>query len=67
MEAIEFTQFRKKLKKTQQQIANLLGKSIKAVQSYEQGWRSVPGHVERQIFFLFSRKIGKKASHPAGL
>jgi len=36
-------------------MAYLLGVSIKAVHSYEQGWRSVPGHVERQIYFLVSR------------
>jgi hypothetical protein len=36
-------------------MAQLLGVSIKAVHSYEQGWRSVPVHVERQIFFLVSR------------
>jgi DNA-binding XRE family transcriptional regulator len=61
MEAIEFTKFRKKLKKTQQQIANLLGKSIKAVQSYEQGWRSIPPDAERQILFLASKVCGKKS------
>ena len=33
----------------------MLGISLKAVHSYEQGWRSIPGHVERQIFFLVSR------------
>jgi hypothetical protein len=43
------------LEKTQRQMAQLLGVSIKAVHSYEQGWRSVPVHVERQIFFLMSR------------
>jgi len=36
-------------------MAHLLGVSIKAVHSYEQGWRSVPAHVERQIYFLVSR------------
>ena len=61
METIEFTQFRKRLKKTQQQIANLLGKSIKAVQSYEQGWRLIPPDVERQILFLASKVCGKKS------
>ena len=36
-------------------MAQLLGSSIKAVHSYEQGWRSVPPHVERQLYFLVSR------------
>ncbi len=55
MTSKEFKKFRKKLEKTQRQMAQLLGVSIKAVHSYEQGWRSVPVHVERQIFFLISR------------
>ena len=55
MDSKEFKYFRKKLKKTQLQIAQLLGTSIKAVHSYEQGWRSVPTHVERQMFFIISR------------
>ena len=55
MDKDEFKQYRKKLDKTQKQMAQLLGVSIKAVHSYEQGWRSVPPSVERQIFFLISR------------
>ena len=58
MTSNEFKKFRKKLEKTQRQMAHLLGVSIKAVHSYEQGWRSVPAHVERQIFFLVSRLKG---------
>ena len=57
----EFSHFRKKLKKTQKQIAQLLGTSIKAIHSYEQGWRSIPPHVERQLFFLlWKTKNAKK-------
>jgi DNA-binding XRE family transcriptional regulator len=48
----EFSLARKKLGKTQKLLAELLGVSLKAVQSYEQGWRTVPLHVERQIYFL---------------
>jgi len=36
-------------------MAHLLGISVKAIHSYEQGWRSVPVSVERQMFFLLSR------------
>ena len=36
-------------------MAQLLGTSIKAVHSYEQGWRSIPPHAERQVYFLVSR------------
>ena len=65
MDKNEFSYFRNKLVKTQKQLAELLGVSIKAVHSYEQGWRSVPVHVERQIFFMVSR-MGKniKAKKP---
>ncbi|MEN8142046.1 MAG: helix-turn-helix transcriptional regulator [Thermodesulfobacteriota bacterium] len=55
MDSSEFIKFRKRLDKTQQQISELLGVSIKAVHSYEQGWRNVSGHVERQLYFLLSR------------
>jgi len=58
MDGKEFSRFRKKLNKTQKQMAQLLGVSIKAVHSYEQGWRSIPPHVERQMFFLMARKRG---------
>ena len=51
----EFLKARKALSKTQKQLAELLGISIKAVHSYEQGWRRIPAHVERQVFFLLSR------------
>ena len=59
MEISEFITFRKKLKKTQLQIAKLLGVSVKAIHSYEQGWRSIPAHIERHMFFLLSRINGK--------
>ena len=47
-----FSNLRAKLKKTQKALAELIGVSLKAVQSYEQGWRAVPIHVERQLYFL---------------
>jgi len=59
LEISEFITFRKKLKKTQLQIAKLLGVSVKAIHSYEQGWRSIPAHIERHMFFLLSRINGK--------
>ena len=55
MDKQEFSRFRKKLNKTQKQMAQLLGVSIKAVHSYEQGWRNVPPAIERQMFFLISK------------
>ena len=53
-----FANLRAKLKKTQKALADLLGISLKAVQSYEQGWRSVPIHVERQLYFLIINQRG---------
>ncbi len=55
----DFAYLRGILKKTQKEMARLIGFSVKAVRSYEQGWRSVPVHVERQVFFLMSRKFHK--------
>ena len=56
MEREEFIYLRKTLEKTQKEMAQLVGTSLKAIHSYEQGWRSVPVHAERQILFLFSRR-----------
>jgi hypothetical protein len=55
MDSKEFIHLRKKLNKTQKQMAQLLGTSIKAIHSYEQAWRSIPPYVERQMYFLVSR------------
>jgi DNA-binding transcriptional regulator YiaG len=60
MDSKEFIYIRKKLNKTQKQMALLLGTSIKAIHSYEQGWRSVPPSAERQMFFLVSRITEKR-------
>ena len=62
MNSREFIYFRKKLNKTQRQMAQLLGTSLKAIHSYEQGWRSVPPSAERQIYFLVSRKAENRKS-----
>lgn len=56
MESREFIDLRKNLNKTQQEMARLLGISVKAVRSYEQGWRTIPVHAERQMMFLAARK-----------
>jgi len=58
MNSKEFKKIRKKLKKTQKELSRLLGVSLKAVHSYEQGWRTIPSHVERQLLFLVSRMRG---------
>ena len=59
MKKNEFKKYRHRLNKTQKQMAELLGTSLKAIHSYEQGWRTVPVHVERQVFFLLSKLVQK--------
>ena len=59
MDSKEFSLFRKKLNRTQKEISQLLGTSLKAVHSYEQGWRKIPPHVERQLFYLIAKQRGK--------
>ena len=56
MDKDEFISIRKRLAKTQKELGLLLGVSLKAISSYEQGWRNIPAHVERQLLFLLSRK-----------
>jgi DNA-binding XRE family transcriptional regulator len=52
----EFSKIRYNLGKTQLQMAQLLGVSLKAIQSFEQGWRRIPVHTERQSLFLLALK-----------
>ncbi len=58
MDSKEFSSLRQKLRKTQKQMAELFGTSLRAVQSFEQGWRKVPEHIERQALFLISNQRG---------
>ena len=60
MEKEEFSTIRRYLGKTQSQMAQLLGVSLKAIQSFEQGWRNIPVHTERQVLFLL---VLKKSPH----
>jgi DNA-binding transcriptional regulator YiaG len=53
----EFSSIRSYLGKTQKELAQLLGTSLKAVQSFEQGWRRIPVHVERQVLFLLAHHL----------
>ena len=61
----DFTKARYYLGKTQKQMSELLGTSLKAVQSFEQGWRDIPLHVERQLLFFVATKKSKKGSVPS--
>jgi hypothetical protein len=63
MDKQEFQQIRQRLNRTQKDLAELLGVSLKAVESYEQGWRHVPANIERLLYYLLfriSRPRGKK-------
>ena len=65
MDNREFQSFRKKMNKTQNQMAQLLGVSLKAIHSYEQGWRTIPPAVERQMYFLLYKKnSGSNSNKP---
>jgi hypothetical protein len=52
----ELAQIRNSLGKTQKQMGQLLGVSIRTIQSFEQGFRKVPVHIERHSLFLLSLK-----------
>jgi DNA-binding transcriptional regulator YiaG len=56
MKSEELIKIRQEMGKTQKELAILLGTSNKAIQSYEQGWRPVPNHVERHLYFLLVLK-----------
>lgn len=57
----QFAEARHFLIKTQKEMGQLLGASIKSVQSFEQGWRNIPSHTERQILFLLASKLSSAA------
>jgi DNA-binding XRE family transcriptional regulator len=61
----EFSRIRSYLGKTQAQMAQLVGTSLKAIQSFEQGWRDIPVHIERQVLFLLAlKKLPRKKARP---
>lgn len=60
MDKKEFSEIRRRLGKSQRQMAQLLAVSLKAVQSFEQGWRNIPTHVERQVLFLLAQRNSPK-------
>ncbi len=55
----DFKFLRKKLGKTQIQLAEILGMSLKTIHSYEQGWRVIPMHIERHLYFLLINQRGR--------
>lgn len=63
MDKYEFSTLRHHLGKTQKQMAELLGTSLKAIQSFEQGWRNIPVHIERQALFLLAQKNSREREY----
>ena len=60
MKGKDFCSIRKNLGKTQKQMSEILGVSLKAIQSFEQGWRRIPAQAERQTLFLLAMKMGSR-------
>jgi len=56
MKRTQFAAIRRHLEKTQSQMAQILGVSPKAIQSFEQGWRNIPVHIERQVLLILALK-----------
>jgi len=56
MDRKRFSKIRKRLGKSQAQMADLLCVSPKTVQSIEQGFRLVPVYIERQMLLLLALK-----------
>ena len=58
MTSNEFSAIRESFAKTQRQMADLLAVSVRSIQSFEQSWRSIPAHIERQVLYLvFMRDV----------
>src|ERR1039458_3793689 len=56
MKRVQFAAIRRHLEKTQIQMGQILGVSPKAIQSFEQGWRKIPVHIERQVLLILALK-----------
>ena len=68
MKRSQFAEIRRHLGKTQNQMAQILGVSPKAIQSFEQGWRNIPMHIERQVLLILALKYrASKRSKPCWL
>lgn len=64
MNKVDFSKIRNLLGKSQKQMSQLMGVSLKAIQSFEQGWRNIPVHVERQALMLLTMKKGFSQERP---
>ena len=51
---------REALGRSQSQLADMLGVSVRAVQSYEQGWRTCPPNLQKLLGVLMSLTKAQK-------
>jgi DNA-binding XRE family transcriptional regulator len=63
MKREQFSEIRRYLGKTQTEMGQILGVSPKAIQSFEQGWRKIPVHIERQILLILTLKHNASRSN----
>ena len=56
---------RKYLDKSQRELADQLGISLRAIQSYEQGWRSMPPSLQKLLLQLLYLHWRRENIHPA--
>ncbi len=56
-ELCDLLKVRESLGKSQSEFADLLGVSVRAVQSYEQGWRATPPLVQKMAILLLFLKF----------
>jgi transcriptional regulator with XRE-family HTH domain len=66
--AVDFSnlrEVRKALGKSQSKLAALLGASTRAVQSYEQGWRPTPNHVQKMAGLLLALNARRQLGRPS--
>ncbi|MEW6615799.1 MAG: PAS domain-containing protein [Thermodesulfobacteriota bacterium] len=62
MESKEFLSIRLNMGKTQKEMAELLGTSLRSIQSFEQGWRKIPNEIERQVLYVLVMRSTKEQS-----
>jgi PAS domain S-box-containing protein len=62
MNSKEFLSIRLDMRKTQKEMAELLGTSLRSIQSFEQGWRKIPNEIERQVLYVIVMRSTKEQS-----
>lgn len=62
MNSKEFLSIRLDMRKTQKEMAELLGTSLRSIQSFEQGWRKIPNEIERQVLYVLVMRSTKEQS-----